>query len=111
MEIIALPFSAGIVHRTEGQFTSSQIKSPGVLAQGLLKYRNEPQKFRYFFNEAALSAYFFWNRSTRPAVSINFCLPVKNGWQFEQISTRIILPLIVERVSNVLPQAQCTFTA
>jgi hypothetical protein len=36
---------------------------------------------------------------------------VKNGWQFEQISTRIMLPLIVERVSNVLPQAQCTFTA
>ena len=28
---------------------------------------------------AALSAYFFWKRSTRPAVSISFCLPVKNG--------------------------------
>jgi len=27
--------------------------------------------------EAALSAYFFWKRSTRPAVSISFCLPVK----------------------------------
>ena len=55
----------------------------------------------YFFafaTEAALSAYFFWKRSTRPAVSISFCLPVKNGWQFEQISTRIRSPLWVERV-------------
>src|SRR5580693_4905908 len=60
---------------------------------------------------AAASAYFFWKRSTRPAVSISFCLPVKKGWQLEQISTRIICPLMVERVSNVLPQAQCTFTA
>jgi len=25
---------------------------------------------------------FFVNRSTRPSVSISFCLPVKNGWQF-----------------------------
>src|SRR6202142_2376228 len=59
---------------------------------------------RYFLSDAALSAYFFWNRSTRPAVSISFCLPVKNGGQFEQISTRIMAPLIVERVSNMLPQ-------
>src|SRR5271170_4044013 len=66
---------------------------------------------RYFFIAAALSAYFFVKRSTRPAVSTSFCLPVKNGWQFEQISTRICWPLNVERVSNVLPQAQCTFTA
>ena len=47
---------------------------------------------------AALSAYFFWKRSTRPAVSISFCLPVKNGWHCEQISTRINSPLLVERV-------------
>ena len=31
--------------------------------------------------------YFFWNFSTRPVVSTNFILPVKNGWQAEQIST------------------------
>src|SRR5436305_14398545 len=30
----------------------------------------------------------FWNRSTWPAVSMIVCLPVKNGWQFEQTSTR-----------------------
>ena len=40
----------------------------------------------------------------RPAVSINFCLPVKNGWQEEQISTRIS-PLWVERVLKLV-QAQ-----
>ena len=34
-------------------------------------------------------AYFLSNLSTRPAVSISFCFPVKNGWQLEQISTRI----------------------
>lgn len=27
------------------------------------------------------------NFSTRPAVSINFCLPVKKGWHEEQIAT------------------------
>jgi hypothetical protein len=32
-----------------------------------------------------LRPYFRLNRS-RPAVSISFCLPVKNGWQFEHIS-------------------------
>ena len=48
-----------------------------------------------FFSAAALAffggafgafAYFFWNRSMRPWVSISFCLPVKKGWQFEQMS-------------------------
>lgn len=29
----------------------------------------------YFF------AYFFLNRSTRPSVSMIFCVPVKKGWQ------------------------------
>src|ERR1700735_3380066 len=47
-------------------------------------------------------------RSTRPAVSISFCLPVKNGWQAEQISTTMS-PLCVERVSNVFPQAHLTW--
>jgi hypothetical protein len=34
---------------------------------------------------------------------------VKNGWQFEQISSRSSLPL-VERVCQVAPQAQWTLT-
>ena len=47
---------------------------------------------------------FLLNRSRRPAVSTNFCLPVKNGWQALQISTA--MRAIVLRVVNVLPQAQ-----
>jgi hypothetical protein len=54
--------------------------------------------------------YFFSNRSMRPAVSINFWRPVKNGWQDEQISTRIS-PLCVELVLKVWPQAQMTLTS
>src|SRR5205807_3395120 len=46
-------------------------------------------------------------RSTRPAVSISFCLPVKNGWHAEQIST-CSSPFRVERVLKVSPQAQVT---
>jgi hypothetical protein len=43
-------------------------------------------------------------RSMRPAVSTSFCLPVKKGWQAEQISTCKFFT--VERVSMTLPQAQ-----
>jgi hypothetical protein len=56
----------------------------------------------YFFAaafSAAAFSYFLLKRSTRPAVSSSFCLPVKNGWQFEQISTRSSWPFIVERQS------------
>src|SRR5581483_9141666 len=55
-------------------------------------------------------AYLRRKRSMRPAVSSSFCLPVKNGWQLEQISTWMS-PLWVERVMNELPQAQCTRTS
>src|SRR5262249_6397126 len=48
--------------------------------------------------------YFFWNASTRPAVSTPFCRPVKKGWQFEQIATRRFG--VVERVWMVAPQVQ-----
>lgn len=44
------------------------------------------------------------NRSIRPAVSTSFCLPVKKGWQAEQISTVIFFA--VDRVSMTFPQAQ-----
>jgi len=50
--------------------------------------------------------YFWRKRSTRPAVSINFCLPVKNGWQTLQMS--VWISAMVERVWNVLPQAHFT---
>src|SRR5437867_4460131 len=51
-----------------------------------------------------LRPYLRWKRSTRPAVSTSFCLPVKNGWHAEQISTWMVGT--VERVSMTLPQAQ-----
>src|ERR1700741_3056361 len=69
----------------------------------------------YFLAAAAASAasllrlsqlYFFWNFSTRPVVSTNFILPVKNGWQAEQIST--LMPFLVLRVVNLLPQPHVT---
>src|ERR1700730_8291858 len=50
--------------------------------------------------------YFFWNFSTRPVVSTNFILPVKKGWQAEQIST--VMFFLVLRVLNLLPQPQTT---
>ncbi len=55
----------------------------------------------YFF------PYFRLKRSTRPSLSMNFCLPVKKGWHEEQIST--LIAGRVERVSNLLPHAQLTF--
>ena len=48
--------------------------------------------------------YFLLNLSIRPAVSTSFCLPVKKGWQAEQISTVIFFA--VDRVSITFPQAQ-----
>src|SRR5260370_1385575 len=77
--------------------------------------RRRPAKTRgYFLAASALAAsdfaYLRRKRSTRPAVSTSFCLPVKNGWQLEQISTRSMSPLTVERVWKLFPQAQCTVT-
>jgi hypothetical protein len=59
-----------------------------------------------FSTRAGVFAYFLRNRSMRPCVSSSFCLPVKNGWQLLQMS-RCRSPL-VDRVSQVAPQAQCT---
>src|ERR1700690_1980865 len=73
------------------------------------KIRADPRKSvarSYFLTGSAL-AYFRRKRSTRPAVSISFCLPVKKGWHAEQISTWIS-PLWVERVVKLLPQAHIT---
>ena len=40
---------------------------------------------------------------------MNFCCPVKSGWNAEQISTEIVGS--VEPVVNVDPQAQLTFAS
>jgi hypothetical protein len=49
-------------------------------------------------------SYFLRKRSTRPWVSMSLFLPVKNGWQLEQIS--MWNEPRVDRVSMVLHQAQ-----
>src|SRR3954470_22728729 len=49
----------------------------------------------------------FWNRSTWPAVSMIVCLPVKNGWQFAQTSTRSS-GLVEPTVHSVPQDPQCT---
>lgn len=56
-----------------------------------------------------LMPYFLLNFSILPAVSSNFCLPVKKGWQAEQIST--LRSPAVERVVKLLPHAQVTVTS
>jgi hypothetical protein len=61
-----------------------------------------------FFCAGCTFLYFAVKRSTRPAGSTIFCLPVKNGWQFEQIST--VMPGRVERVSMTFPQAHVIAT-
>jgi hypothetical protein len=52
---------------------------------------------------------FFVKRSTRPSVSISFCRPVKNGWQFEQISR--CSSCLVDLVCQVAPHAQRASTS
>jgi len=72
--------------------------------------RVSPLRSRLAADQAVAAGFFpylRWNRSTRPAVSISFCLPVKNGWQLEQISTWI--SFLVERVVQFAPQAQLTW--
>src|SRR5262245_17282492 len=55
----------------------------------------------------AVPAYLRVKRSTRPAESTRRCLPVKNGWQFAQIS-RCRSSFFVDRVVQVAPHAQRT---
>src|SRR5262249_39022382 len=59
------------------------------------------------FFAASPRLYFLLKRSMRPAVSISFCLPVKNGWQFEQMSTEKS-PRVLN-VSWTIPHAQVIF--
>jgi len=59
--------------------------------------------FLFYFVFLAAFSYFRRKRSTRPAVSTSFCLPVKNGWQLAHISTEI--DFLVERVGYCAPHA------
>ncbi len=74
----------------------------------------KPPPRRYFFLPRARLAYpafenFVLNFSIRPAVSTNFNLPVKNGWQALQMST--FSSLRVLRVVKVLPHPQWTLVS
>ena len=53
--------------------------------------------------------YFLANFSTRPALSTNFIVPVKNGWHCEQISTCSFTDVL--RVLISVPQLQWTMTS
>src|SRR5580692_6163718 len=99
--------------------TESPVRDRPSLAFGASQSHSAPQRNYLFLVllaslmaccASAAFSYFLVKRSTRPAVSSSFCLPVKNGWQFEQISTRRNSPFIVDRVGKVCPQAQCTVT-
>ena len=61
-----------------------------------------------FYLSDYLRWYFLRKRSTRPSVSTNFALPVKNGWQAEHTS---IMYDFVERVSYLAPQAHLMVTS
>jgi hypothetical protein len=76
-------------------------------AFGFVDANNVNKSFSLQFADLAPRAYRLLKRSTRPAVSTSFCLPVKNGWQDEQISTWSSRPS-VERVLKEFPQAQTT---
>ena len=54
--------------------------------------------------------YFLRYFSTRPAVSTIFCVPVKNGWHKEHISTFIsgTVDLVVNKTPRFSPQLQIT---
>jgi hypothetical protein len=71
------------------QPSSHDEKAPAE-AEAFSSYPTESEA-SYFAAAAAVAsvdlAYLRRNRSTRPAVSTSLCLPVKKGWQLEQIST------------------------
>ena len=56
------------------------------------------------FAPLTVQLYFLENFSTRPALSTNFIVPVKNGWHCEQISTCSLAEVL--RVLNSVPQLQ-----
>lgn len=95
--------------------TSGRVRRERQVVVGVESYRVEAALFLRRSASCCLrlatetEPYFLVNRSTRPSVSISFCLPVKNGWQFEQISR--CSSGFVECVFQVAPHAQRTSTS
>jgi hypothetical protein len=65
--------------RDKGSYNNLKKKKPGTT--GLNSFRNKEN-----YSDSFLP-YFLLNFSTRPAVSNNFCLPVKNGCEALEISS------------------------
>ncbi len=112
------PASAHRQPEPDASTTSAQIASPRRSEgfQFLRRGRLHPNKDRLpetpttrginsvrlgWFRFASFLAYLRRKRSIRPAVSSTFCLPVKNGWQAEQISTWMS-PRFVLRVTKAI---------
>ena len=98
--VASLDLGEAVEHRLTQRRGGSASPTPRIRRAGDPRPRQagaEPEPLR-------LRPYLRWKRSTRPAVSTSFCLPVKNGWHAEQISTWMVGT--VERVSMTLPQAQ-----
>lgn len=100
-------------HLGEVSMLTAQLRQAARVARGgrigeeLLDLGRALQRLRQSVGEAQAFVPYFWRkRSTRPAVSISFCFPVKNGWHAEQMS--VWISACVERVSNVLPHAHLT---
>src|SRR5262249_7599170 len=100
-------------HRREGSRRAHHHALDDRLAADLDPLHRSPGLKDYApFSVVAFSAfsflpprpYFLLKRSMRPWVSMSFCFPVKNGWQFAQIST--MNGPRVENVSYTAPQAQ-----
>jgi hypothetical protein len=77
----------------------------GTATLGFSERTSHAVTFSFFCNSLN-PAYRLLYFSTRPAESIIFCLPVKNGWHAEQIST--LSRWRVDRVVKVAPQLQTT---
>jgi hypothetical protein len=92
----------------EGRHTLGVTDRPGI-EKVALDLGGAPERVGEPIADAQALAFvpYFWRkRSTRPAVSMSFCFPVKNGWQAAQMS--VCSSACVERVRNVFPQAQVT---
>ena len=101
--------SRGQAPRREG--LPSPIPLAGLLAEKRQAARNRTAHQQYSVREPwpqanllVLQAIALLNISTRPLVSTSFCLPVKNGWHLEHIST--LISFLVDRVLITLPQAR-----
>lgn len=73
-------FKNGWIKKSKLQDKGTCSAKLAINIQAFLKNRNGKSYF-------AVLLYLLLKRSTLPVVSTSFCVPVKNGWHAEQIST------------------------